>query len=221
MFAVIADCKAEANMRKLSVSAAALSCRRYLSDLLGRSSGDKKPVKSQIAEPERKHSQASELSTPASPADWETTQTKEDAKHPTDAAVDRPVSRVGLSLYLRGELSSNEDLYLDGMVEGRVQLNDRKLTIATTAKVAADIFAGEVVVCGTVKGDVHAKKRIEIKKEGSVTGDLTTPEILIEDGAYFKGTIEIELSADQEANKNVSPKTESEPDAPLTGRKVA
>jgi cytoskeletal protein CcmA (bactofilin family) len=48
-------------------------------------------------------------------------------------------------LYLKGELSSNEDLYLDGMVEGRVQLNDRKLTIATTAKAAADIFAGEVV----------------------------------------------------------------------------
>jgi cytoskeletal protein CcmA (bactofilin family) len=68
---------------------------------------------------------------------------------------------------------------------------------------------------------VHAKKRIEIKKEGSVTGDLTTPQILIEDGAYFKSTIEIELSVDQEANKNVSPKTESEPDAPLTGRKGA
>ena len=208
-------------MRKLSVSAAALSCRRYLSDLLGRSSGNKKPVKSQMAEPERKHSPASELSTPAPPADWGTTQTKEDAKHPTDAAVDRPVSRVGPSLYLKGELSSNEDLYLDGMVEGRVQLNDRKLTIATSAKAAADIFAGEVVVCGAVKGNVHAKKRIEIKKEGSVTGDLTTPQILIEDGAYFKGTIKIELSVDQEANKNVSPKTESEPDAPLTGRKIA
>jgi len=106
-------------------------------------------------------------------------------------------------------------------VFGRVQLNDRKLTIATTAKAAADIFAGEVVVCGAVKGNVHAKKRIEIKKEGSVTGDLTTPQILIEDGAYFKGTIKVELSVDQEANKNVSPKTESEPDAPLTGRKVA
>jgi cytoskeletal protein CcmA (bactofilin family) len=202
-------------MRKLSVSAAALSCRRYLSDLLGRSSRNKKPVKSQIAEPERKHSQASELSTPAPPADLETTQTTE------DATVDRLVSRVGASLYLKGELSGNEDLYLDGMVEGRVQLNDRKLTIATTAKAAADIFAGEVVVCGTVKGNVHAKKRIEIKKEGSVTGNLRTPQILIEDGAYFKGTIEIEFSVDQEANTNVSPKTESEPDAPLTGRKVA
>ena len=68
----------------------------------------------------------------------------------------------------------------------------------------ADIIAGEVVVCGNVRGNVRAKNRIEIRKDASVTGDLTTPQILIEDGAYFKGLIEIDRVAEKEADKNVS-----------------
>jgi cytoskeletal protein CcmA (bactofilin family) len=59
-----------------------------------------------------------------------------------------------------------------------------------------------VIVCGNVKGNVRAKNRIEIKKEGSVTGDLTTPQILIEEGAYFKGSIEIDRVEGKEADKN-------------------
>ena len=73
----------------------------------------------------------------------------------------------------------------------------------------ADIIAGEVVVCGNVKGNVRAKNRIEIKKEGSVTGDLTTPQILIEDGAYF--SLEIDRVAEKEADKNVSSQMASTP----------
>ena len=61
-----------------------------------------------------------------------------------------------------------------------------------TANVTADIIAREVVVCGKVKGNVHAKGKVEIKKDGSAIGDLTTAQIIIEDGAYFKGSIETE-----------------------------
>ena len=68
----------------------------------------------------------------------------------------------------------------------------------------ADIIAREVVVCGNVKGIVRAKGKIEIKKDGSVIGDLTTAQIIIEDGAYFKGSIEIDRSADKQADNNVS-----------------
>jgi len=68
----------------------------------------------------------------------------------------------------------------------------RKLTVGATAKVTADIIAREVVVYGNVKGNLRAKDRIEIKKDGSVNGDLTTARIMIEDGAYFKGSIEID-----------------------------
>jgi cytoskeletal protein CcmA (bactofilin family) len=74
-----------------------------------------------------------------------------------------------------------------------------KLTVGASAKVTADIIAGEVVVYGTVKGKLQAKNRIEIKKDGSVNGDLTTAHIVIEDGAYFKGSIEVDKSGEKES----------------------
>jgi cytoskeletal protein CcmA (bactofilin family) len=123
---------------------------------------------------------------------------------PVRATADPARSWLGSSLQVKGEISGNEDLLIDGSVEGLVQVDDRNLTVGTTAKVSADIIAGEVVVYGKVKGNVRAS-RIEIKKEGSVTGDLTTPQILIEDGAYFKGSIEIEKRTEKDSDKNVFP----------------
>jgi cytoskeletal protein CcmA (bactofilin family) len=108
---------------------------------------------------------------------------------------------------VKGEISGNEDLYIDGTVEGLVHLDERKLTVGATAKLTADVIAGEVIVYGSVKGNVRGKGKIEIKKDGSVNVDLTTAQIIIEDGAYFKGSIEIDRSADKEADKNVSSPT--------------
>ena len=124
---------------------------------------------------------------------------------PTAPTPDRGASRLGSNLQVKGEISGNEILYIDGRFEGLLQLGDGKVTIGTTANVAADIFAGEVVVYGKVKGNVRVKGRIEIKKEGSVDGNLTTPQILIEDGAYFRGSIEIERTAEKEPGKNSLP----------------
>jgi len=76
--------------------------------------------------------------------------------------------------------------------------------VGTTAKVTADINARDVVVYGYVKGNVRAKGRVEIKKDGSVVGNLTTAQIMIEDGADFKGSIEIDRGTPEEAEKNVS-----------------
>src|SRR6202042_2902648 len=101
-------------------------------------------------------------------------------------------ARLGSSLHVKGEITGNEDLLIDGSVEGLVQLEDRKLTGGASAKVTADVIAREVVVYGNVKGNLRARDRIEIKKDGSVVGDLTTARIMIEDGAYFKGSIEID-----------------------------
>ena len=101
-------------------------------------------------------------------------------------------ARLGASLHVKGEITGNEDLQIDGTVEGLVQLDDRKLTVGSSAKVTADIVSREVVVYGNVKGNLRARDRIEIKKDGSVVGDLTTARIMIEDGAYFKGSIEID-----------------------------
>ena len=106
-------------------------------------------------------------------------------------------ARLGSTLHVKGEITGNEDLLIDGSVEGLVQLEDRKLTVGASAKVTADVIAREVVVYGNVKGNLRARDRIEIKKDGSVVGDLTTARISIEDGAYFKGSIEIDKTGDE------------------------
>lgn len=153
----------------------------------------KKPDERQAAKPEPKDLQANQPSGPASTT-VEGTQIRKEA-------------RLGPSLQMKGEITGSEDLVIDGSFEGIVQLNERSLIVGTTGNVTADIIAGEVVVYGSVKGNVRAKNRIEINKDGSVTGDLTTPQILIEDGAFFKGSIEIERSVEKEAPKNAFSQT--------------
>lgn len=103
-------------------------------------------------------------------------------------------SRLSANLHFKGEITGSEDLVIDGSVEGLVQLDERKLTIGKTAKVTADIIAGEVLVYGIVKGAVRAKSLIEVKKDGSVDGNLNTAQIGIEDGAFFKGSIDAETT---------------------------
>ena len=111
-------------------------------------------------------------------------------------------SRLGATLLVKGEISGNEDLLIDGSVEGVVQLVGQRLIIGPTAKVKADIIAGEVTVRGNLNGSIRARGRIEIRNDGAVTGDLTTPQVFIEEGAWFKGSIEINQSAEHETNKN-------------------
>jgi len=111
---------------------------------------------------------------------------------------------LGSSLHVKGDITGTQDLLIDGSVEGLIQLDERKLTVGTTAKLTADINARDVVVYGSVKGNVRATGRIEIKKDGSIIGNLTTAQIMIEDGADFKGSIEIDRSAAEEAGKNNS-----------------
>jgi cytoskeletal protein CcmA (bactofilin family) len=127
-----------------------------------------------------------------------------DTMHPLDSTADAATGWLGSSLRVKGDIRGTEDLLIDGSVEGMIQLEGRKLTVGTTAKLTADINARDVVVYGYVKGNVRATGRIEIKKDGSVIGNLMTAQIMIEDGADFKGTIEIDRSAAKEADKNVS-----------------
>lgn len=118
-------------------------------------------------------------------------------------------SRLGASLLVKGEISGSEELLIDGLVEGTVRLEGQKLTIGPSAKLKADIIAGEVIVSGNLKGSIRANGRIEIRNDGSVTGDLTTPQVFIEEGAWFKGSIEIEKSSEMETNKSMPSEIES------------
>jgi len=129
-----------------------------------------------------------------------------DAMGPLDTTAEQETGWLGSSLQVKGEITGTEDLLIDGEVEGRIHLDERKLTVGAAAKVTADVDAGDVVVYGYLKGNVRAKGRVEIKKDGAIIGNLTTAQIMIEDGAGFKGTIEIDRSVAvaEQAEKNVA-----------------
>ena len=112
----------------------------------------------------------------------------------------RDVACLGANLVVKGDISGSEDLQIGGTVEGSISLQGQKLTIGPTAKLHSEVHAREVVVYGSVEGNLNARDRVEIKKDGSVMGDITTVRISIEDGAYFKGRIEIDR-ANQPADR--------------------
>ena len=89
-----------------------------------------------------------------------------------------------------GDVSSNEELYVDGELEGKLELKSR-LTIGPESKVKANIKAKEVIVFGSVRGNVEAEDRIALRAGATIVGDIKTAGIIIEDGAYFKGGIDI------------------------------
>ena len=111
-----------------------------------------------------------------------------DATRPSAPVPVGSSARLGASLRVKGEISGNEDLHIDGTVEGLIHLDDRKLTVGMAAKVTADVIAREIVVYGSVKGNLRARDKIEIKKDGSVVGDLTTARIMI--GERWGTTVE-------------------------------
>ncbi len=98
---------------------------------------------------------------------------------------------IGKSLVIKGEVSGSESLYIDGKIEGAINLPGNRVTVGRNGQVAANIMAREVVVLGKVRGNVHASDRIDIRSEGSLTGDVIAARISIEDGAFFKGGIDI------------------------------
>lgn len=103
----------------------------------------------------------------------------------------RGVAVLGKSVMVKGQIFSREDLTIDGEVEGTVELQEHRLTVGPNGRVSATIKAREIVVLGTVHGNVEAGDKIDIRKEAKLIGDIRTQRIVIEDGAYFKGSIDI------------------------------
>jgi cytoskeletal protein CcmA (bactofilin family) len=104
---------------------------------------------------------------------------------------------LGSSLQIKGAITGTEDLQIDGKVLGPISLQGHELTVGPTAELKSEIAAREVVVFGRVTGNLFARDRVEIKKDGAVTGDISTARITIEDGAIFKGRIEIDPAKSQ------------------------
>ena len=106
------------------------------------------------------------------------------------ATSSRTTSSIGKTIRLYGEVFSEVELYLDGEVEGSLEVR-HLLTIGPSGKVKANVKARDLVVWGTIDGDVEVHERISIMKGASIVGDIKTAGIVIEDGAYFKGGIDI------------------------------
>lgn len=102
------------------------------------------------------------------------------------------VAHIGKSVVIKGELSGSEDLYLDGQVEGTIDLAGHSLTVGPNGTVRASIQASAVVIHGKVNGNVRGMERVELKQSAVVVGDIVTHRIVIEDGAYLKGGIDIQ-----------------------------
>jgi cytoskeletal protein CcmA (bactofilin family) len=98
---------------------------------------------------------------------------------------------IGKGLFIKGEITGSESLYIDGKVEGAINLPGNRVTVGRNGQVGANITAREVVVLGKVRGNVSASDRVDIRAEGSLNGDVAAARISIEDGAFFKGGIDI------------------------------
>ena len=103
----------------------------------------------------------------------------------------QPASVIGRSIALKGELTGKEDLVVEGQFEGTIDVAEHTVTVGAQGQVKSEIRARHVVVHGSVTGKVTAREKIDIRRTGNVTGDLVSAGVAIEDGAYFKGSIEI------------------------------
>jgi cytoskeletal protein CcmA (bactofilin family) len=158
-----------------------------------------------------------------------------DAAAPRSAATGgREVAVIGPSIHIDGDLRGEEDLLIEGEVNGTVQLKNNSLTIGPQGKIRADVYAHSIYVDGYMEGDLYGSERVHIRKSAQVRGNVTSPRVSLEDGAKFKGSIEMDpqvvqgvaasrgmaankpaaTSAAPAAKPATQPTTPSKPDAP-------
>jgi cytoskeletal protein CcmA (bactofilin family) len=110
---------------------------------------------------------------------------------PTSRSSSSGSAALGKNVTVKGQIFAREDLTIDGEVEGTVECHEHRLTIGPNARVQAGLKAREIIIQGSIQGNVDATDKIDIKKEAKLVGDIKTSRIVIEDGAYFKGSIDI------------------------------
>jgi cytoskeletal protein CcmA (bactofilin family) len=109
-----------------------------------------------------------------------------------DAPKTGEFALIGKSVIIKGELSGSEDLYIDGQVEGSIELQGNNLTVGPHGQVKANVNAKGVIIQGKVEGNIKATERAELRKSAVAIGDVTTQRMAIEEGAYFKGRVDIQ-----------------------------
>ena len=131
----------------------------------------------------------------------------------TSVSTPQEQATLGKSLVIKGEVTGSESLYIDGRVEGSINLPGNRVTVGRNGVVSANISAREIVILGKVRGNMTASDRFDIRSEGSLTGDIAAQRVSVEEGAYFKGSIDIRKPGQKvngEAKETVSaPASES------------
>ena len=126
---------------------------------------------------------------------------------PRPNPVREEVVNIGKSVYIKGELSGDEDLTIEGRVEGKIELKAHNLVIGPNGRINAEVFAKNVTVIGSVVGNISGSDIVEIRASGSVVGDIKSPRISIADGAHFKGSVDMQKGP-EEPKKTEYPKPE-------------
>jgi cytoskeletal protein CcmA (bactofilin family) len=141
------------------------------------------------------------------PSDSQKSQSSSNQSFAPPRAVAVPVEQatIGRSLVVKGEISGSESLYIDGKVEGTINLTDSRVTIGRNGSVAASISAREVVILGKVHGNIQVTDRLDIRSEGSLTGDVITQRISVEDGAILKGSVQVRAVEHKNAQGQAKP----------------
>jgi cytoskeletal protein CcmA (bactofilin family) len=122
--------------------------------------------------------------------------------------LEKDIVNIGKSVVIKGELSGSEDLTIEGLVEGTIELRDYVLTIGPNGKIRAQIFAKAVIVLGEVTGNVTATEKVDIRDKGSVDGDIVSPRIAIAEGSHFRGSVDMQKKP---AAQQPKPGVESKP----------
>jgi cytoskeletal protein CcmA (bactofilin family) len=130
---------------------------------------------------------------------------------------------IGRSLVIKGDISGAESLFVDGRIEGTVNIPEHRVTVGRNGVVTADVNAREVVIMGKVQGNIICSDRLDIRSEGSVTGDVVVQRISVEDGAILKGSVQVQAASEQKHKQNQQQRQEAKPngDAPKAASAAA
>jgi cytoskeletal protein CcmA (bactofilin family) len=113
---------------------------------------------------------------------------------------------IGRSLVIKGEISGSESLYVEGLIEGTISFKEHRVTVGRNGVVAANIVARDVVIMGKVTGNIECSDRVDIRSEGSLTGDIISRRISVEDGAMLRGSVQLAPADKQEKSRSEAPK---------------
>ena len=114
---------------------------------------------------------------------------------------ERTAVNIGKSVVIKGELNGSEDLTVEGQVEGKIELRQSVLTIGPNGRIKAQVFAKSVIILGEVTGNVTASEKVDIRDNGSVDGDITSPRVAIAEGAHFRGSIDMQKGTTKSETK--------------------